>query len=162
MIAKGGVYIHWVSLEARSPGNSNKKAVARTIAQSHAHIWKPDPLDKYPIIVYLQIYWVYLEIYENLISHNRISRDIRYERKLWHPSWAQFMTFLSCFNMCSGTPHDCTPYGGVKNEKTVWRKSIRVTPYIYKYTLMYWEYRSIYIWFCVPILSCLQLTFYCL
>ncbi len=56
-----------------------------------------------PIIVYLEIYWVYLEIYENLISHNpsRISRDIRVWAKLWHPSWAQFMTFLSCLNMCS-------------------------------------------------------------
>ncbi len=36
-IAKGGVYIHWDALEAQSPGNSNAKAVARTMAQSHAH-----------------------------------------------------------------------------------------------------------------------------
>jgi hypothetical protein len=40
-------------------------------------IWKPDPLEENPIIVYLEIYAVYLEIYENLISHNRISRHIR-------------------------------------------------------------------------------------
>ncbi len=35
-IAKGGVYIHWDALEALSPGNSNAKAVARTMAQSSA------------------------------------------------------------------------------------------------------------------------------
>ena len=57
--------------------------------------WKPDPLpvDKYPIIVYIEInsvyktaflIVVYLGIYE-------------YERKLWHPSWAQFMTFFIMF-----------------------------------------------------------------
>jgi hypothetical protein len=30
---KGGVYVHWDALEARSPGNSNAKAVAKTMAQ---------------------------------------------------------------------------------------------------------------------------------
>jgi hypothetical protein len=25
---------------------------------------------------------------------------------------------VSCLNMCSDTPHDCTSYAGVKNEKT--------------------------------------------
>ncbi len=34
---KGGVYVHWDDLEARSPGNSIAKAVAKTMAQSHAH-----------------------------------------------------------------------------------------------------------------------------
>ncbi len=34
---KGGVYVHWDALEARSPGNSNAKAVAKTMAQRHAH-----------------------------------------------------------------------------------------------------------------------------
>ncbi len=46
--------------------------------------------------------------------------------------------------MCSGTPHDCTSYGGIKNEKKAWRKKIRVTPYIYVYTLMYWAYIQAY------------------
>jgi hypothetical protein len=36
-IEKGGVCVHWDALETRSPGNSNEKAVARTMAQSHAH-----------------------------------------------------------------------------------------------------------------------------
>ncbi len=35
-IEKGGVYVHDLdALEARSPGNSNAKAVAKTMAQSH-------------------------------------------------------------------------------------------------------------------------------
>ncbi len=36
-IAKGGVYIYWDALEALSPGKSNAKPVARTMAQSYAH-----------------------------------------------------------------------------------------------------------------------------
>ncbi len=36
-IEKGGVYVHWDALEARSPPNSNARAVARTFLQSHAH-----------------------------------------------------------------------------------------------------------------------------
>jgi hypothetical protein len=36
-IEKGGVYVHWDALEAWSPGNNNAIAVARTMAQSHAH-----------------------------------------------------------------------------------------------------------------------------
>ncbi len=101
-------------------------------------IWKPDPLDNFPIFVYLEIYWVYPQ---DILS---ISRDIRkphfsksyisrytsmsenYDTQVGHSSWL----FLSCLTMCSGTPHDCTSYGGVKNEKAVWRKSIQVTPYI--------------------------------
>ncbi len=45
--------------------------------------------------------------------------------------------------MCSGTSHDSTSYGGVKNEKTVWRKRIRVTQYIYVYTGIYWVFQGI-------------------
>ncbi len=48
------------------------------------YIWKPEPLDKTPKIVYLEIYRVYLEIYENLTSHTRISWYIRV--------WAKTMT----------------------------------------------------------------------
>ncbi len=47
-------------------------------------IWKPDPLDENPIIVYTLIYSVYTEIYENLTSHTRTSRYI------W--VWAKAMT----------------------------------------------------------------------
>lgn len=36
-IRKGGVYAHWDALEARSPNSSNVKALAKKIAQSHAH-----------------------------------------------------------------------------------------------------------------------------
>jgi hypothetical protein len=57
------------------------------------------------------------------------------------------MTFLWCLNTCSGNSHDSTWYGGVKNEKTVWRKRILVTQYIYVYTAMYWVYQCIYLVF---------------
>ncbi len=36
-IEKGGVYVYWDALQARSPGQSDAKAVARTFLQSHAH-----------------------------------------------------------------------------------------------------------------------------
>ncbi len=44
-------------------------------------IWKPDPLDENPIIVYTLIYSVYTEIYENFTSHTRISLYIL----VWKP-----------------------------------------------------------------------------
>ncbi len=69
-----------------------------------------------------------------------------YDTQVGHSLWV----FLSCLNMCSGTSHDSTSYGGVNNEKTVWRKRILVTLYICMlyYSVMYWVYPSIYIWFC--------------
>ncbi len=36
-IEKGGVYVHWDALEARSQRRSNTQAVALTFNQSHAH-----------------------------------------------------------------------------------------------------------------------------
>ncbi len=57
-------------------------------------IWKPDPLEENPIIVYLEIYAVYLEIYENLISHNRISRHIRVWAKTMTPKLGTVLDFF--------------------------------------------------------------------
>ncbi len=50
----------------------------------HLETWPPGQVPHNHRVVYLEIDLVYLEIYENLISHNSISQDIRV--------WAKIMT----------------------------------------------------------------------
>jgi hypothetical protein len=72
---QGQQRLHASAGQPGSPAAGARTSLGRPLViLGRAAIWKPDPLDENPIIVYLDIYKVYIEIYENLTSHNRISR----------------------------------------------------------------------------------------
>ncbi len=52
------------------------------LSSPDAYIWKSDPLDENPIIVYLDIYKVYIEIHENSLLIIVYLGIYEYERKL--------------------------------------------------------------------------------
>jgi hypothetical protein len=64
----------------------HKLAGRLKLKQDDACIWKPAPLDENPTIVYLEIYRVFLEINESLISRNRIytSMSETYDTQVGH------------------------------------------------------------------------------
>ncbi len=113
-------------------------------------IWKPDPTWWKPhnrtYADILSICWdirnphfsySYISVYTNM----RENYDIQFGHNLlFYDVW------ISAQAPPNGS-HDSTSYGGVKNEKTVWRR-IPVTQYIYVYsTGMYWVYPGIYLVF---------------